>query len=87
MQINRSEANWERSEKPVNGAFLDNVLTSTITTTELAILGFNMKNYRSSFVFCFQVLLIGQPESMMQQTCTHRTSDLSYKYIYKYALL
>jgi hypothetical protein len=81
MQIDGSGADGERPEKTVYGSFLYHILTAAVTTAKFTILGFDIENDRSLFIFCLKVLLVGQPECMMQQTCTHWSSDLLSKYI------
>jgi hypothetical protein len=87
MQINRPGTDRKCPEQAVNRPFLSHISAATVTAAKLAILGLDMKNNCTLFVFCLQVLLVGQPKGMMQQTGTHWSVDFFANISVRYALL
>ena len=86
-QIHWLQSYWQRPEVTLNSPFLYDITAATTAASKLTILCFDVKDYCAAFVLCLQILLIGKPECVTKQTCTHWKSDFSFKYIYKYGLL
>mgnify|MGYP006900808157 CR=1 FL=1 len=85
--IHRLQTNGQGSEKTFNSSFLNDITTTTTAAMEFTVFGSDVKDNETLFVLCLQVLLVGKPESMVKQTCTHWKSDFLTKCKHRYALL
>jgi len=86
-QVNRFKSDWQRPEKTLHGPFLNDVTAATTAAMKLTVFGPDVKDYRTLLVLCLQVQLIGKPEGMAKQTCTHWKSDFLTKSNHRYAFL